>query len=149
MTCVDWRKEKRFIQYLSSQKKSSSQWSDVAINTWWKTSIRFLLMRTAFWLMSHRVMITWSKMKYSIDSQFLKIKQLTNFSFKYDRWCIQRQQSFFFDTSLNDENIKQWETCWILISWSQQTCCIKLIWRVSEASFVKRRFLLKISWLKS
>ncbi len=91
-------------------------------------------------------MIAWSKMKYSIDLQFSRMKQLTDFSFKYDRWCIQRQRSFLFDTSLNDENIKRWETCWISISWSQRTCCIKLIWRVSEASFVKKRFLLKISW---
>ncbi len=35
------------------------------------------------------------------------------------------------------------------LTWLQQTCCVKLIWRVSEASFVKKRFLLKISWLKS
>jgi len=143
------KKRKQSIQYLSFQKKLSSQWSDVAIDIWWKTSIRFLLMRTAFQSTSHKAMITWSKMKYSIDSQFLKMKQLTDFSFKYDRWCIQCQWLFFFDTSLNDENIKWWETCWILISWSQQTCCIKLIWRVSEASFVEKRFLLKISWSKS
>ena len=77
------------------------------------------------------------------------MKQLIDFSFKYDKWCIWRQRSFFFNTSLNDENIKRWETCWILISWSQQTCCVKSVWRVSEASFVKRRFLLKISWSKS
>ncbi len=74
------------------------------------------------------------------------MKQLTDFSFKYDRWCIQRQRSSFFDTSLNDENIKRWETCWISISWSQWTCCVKSICRVSEASFVEERFLLKISW---
>ncbi len=112
------KKRKRSIQYLSSQKKLSSQWFDVAINTWQKTLIKSLLMRTAFWSTSHKVMIAWSKMKYSIDFQFSRMKQLTDFSFKYDRWCIQRQRSFLFDTSLNDENIKRWETCWISISWS-------------------------------
>ncbi len=88
-------------------------------------------------------------MKYSTDSQFSRMKQLTDFSFKYDKWCIRHQRSFLFDTSLNNKNMKWWETCWILISWSQWTCCIKLIWRVSEASFVEKRFLLKISWLRS
>jgi len=143
------KRRKQSIQYLSFQKKLSSQWSDVAINIWQKTLIRFLLMRTAFWSTSHKVMIAWSKMKYSINLQFLRMKQLTDFSFKYDKWCIWRQRSFFFDTSLNDENIKQWETCWILISQLQQTCYVKSIWRVSEASFVERRFLLKISWSRS
>ncbi len=94
-------------------------------------------------------MIAWSNMKYSIDFQFLKMKQLTDFSFKYDRWCIQHQQSFFFDINLNDENIKWWKICWISISWSQRTCCIKSICRIFEASFVERRFLLKISWSRS
>ncbi len=139
------KRRKQSIQYLSSQKKSSSQWSDVAIDTWWKTSIKSLLMRTAFQSMSDKAMIAWSKMKYSIDSQFSKMKQLTDFSFEYDRWCIQRQRSFFFDINLNDENIKRWETCWISISWSQRACCVKSIWRVFDASFVERRFLLKIS----
>jgi len=143
------KKRKRFIQYLSSQKNSSSQWSDVAINTWQKTSIRSLLMRTAFQSTSHKAMIAWSKMKYSIDFQFLRMKQLTDLSFEYDKWCIQRQRSFLFDTSLNNENIKWWETWWISISWSQRTCCVKSTWRVFEASFVEKRFSLKISWLKS
>jgi len=35
-----------------------------------------------------------------------------------------------------------------LISWSQRTCCVKSTWRVFEASFVEKRFLLKISWFK-
>ncbi len=143
------KRRKRSIQYLSFQKKSSSQWSDVAIDTWQKTSIRFLLMRTAFQSTSHKAMMTWSKMKYSIDSQFSRMKQLTDLSFEYNRWCIQRQRSFLVDTSLNDENIKRWETWWILISRSQQTCCVKSTWRVSEASFVEKRFSLKISWLRS
>ncbi len=143
------KKRKRSIQYLSSQKNSSSQWSDVAIDTWRKTSIRSLLMRTAFWSTSHKAMIAWSKMKYSIDSQFSRMKQLTDLSFEYDRWCIRRQRSFFFNTNLNDENIKRWETWWISISRSQRTCCVKSTWRVSEASFVEKRFSLKISWSRS
>ena len=143
------KRRKQSIQYLSFQKNSSSQWSDVAIDTWQKTSIRFLLMRTAFQSTSHKVMIAWSKMKYSIDSQFLRMKQLTDISFEYDKWCIQRQRSFLFDTSLNDENIKRWETWWILISRSQRTCYVKSTWRVSEALFVERRFSLKISWSRS
>ena len=76
------------------------------------------------------------------------MKQLTDFSFEYDRWCIRRQRSFFFNNNLNDENIKRWETCWISISRSQRACCVKLIWRVFDASFVEKRFLLKISWLR-
>ncbi len=143
------KRRKQFIQYLSLQKKLSSQWSDVAINTWQKMLIKFLLMRIAFQSTSHKVMIAWSKMKYSIDFQFSRMKQLTDLSFEYDKWCIQRQRSFFFNTSLSDENIKWWETCWILISQLQWTCCIKSIWRVFEASFVKKRFLLKISWSRS
>ncbi len=77
------------------------------------------------------------------------MKQLTDLSFEYNKWCIQCQWLFFFNTSLNDENIKWWETWWISVSLSSRTCCVKSTWRVSEASFVEKRFSLKISWSRS
>jgi len=107
------KKRKRSIQYLSSQKNSSSQWSDVAIDTWWKTSIRFLLMRTAFWSTSHKVIIAWSKMKYSIDFQFSRMNRLIassqvieielnqNFDIEYSSWVMMLISSIDSNSRLN------------------------------------------------
>jgi len=129
------------ILFFSKEFEQSMIWCNYRHNTWWKTLIKFLLMRTAFQSTSHKTMIAWSKIKYSIVSQFSRILQLTDLSLKYDKWCIQCQWSFFFNTSFSNENIKRWKIWRISVSRSQRNCCIKSTWRVSETSFVERRLL--------
>ncbi len=65
------KRRKQFIQYLFFQKNLSNQWSDVAIDIWWKTLIKSFLIKTMFQSMLHKVDQQWNSSVNNADYEFI------------------------------------------------------------------------------